>query len=128
MGRNRIKFVFYERDDNLSFCAILHVFALAFADSAFESEWINCPDDLSTFSVPSHLMAVQLHFHEHMQEIPLCRRAVRLDGQLVTSPTKALQYTTIHHQNVRLGEEAGFKDRFTFYNGRRGGGEGINGA
>jgi hypothetical protein len=54
------KFVFHERDDNLAICPILHVLALAFADDAFESEWINCPKDLCTFQIPSHLQSLPL--------------------------------------------------------------------
>jgi hypothetical protein len=53
-------FVFCERDDSLSFCAILIVFALAFADRAFDSEHLQCPEDLYRINVPTHLKA--LHF------------------------------------------------------------------
>ncbi|KAI9763720.1 MAG: hypothetical protein M1839_006318 [Geoglossum umbratile] len=120
------KFVFHERDDNLAFCPILHVLGLAFADDAFASEWINCPEDLQTFQVPSHLQSLPLQWKESMLEIPVFRRAVSEGGQVITSPTKALQYATIANQNLRLGKSTGFKDPFRFYCLRRGAANAIN--
>ncbi|KAI9854148.1 MAG: hypothetical protein M1813_001355 [Trichoglossum hirsutum] len=54
---SRPKFMFHERDDNLAFCPILYVLALAFADNAFASEWINCLEDLG------HLILVSENSH-----------------------------------------------------------------
>ena len=62
-----------------------------------------------------------------MQEVPLFRRAVSEGGRTVVSDEKAVQYTTIHHQNLRLGRSAGFPDATQFYCYRRGGGEAIDG-
>jgi hypothetical protein len=79
--------VFHERDDNLVFCPILYVLALAFADNAFASEWINCLEDLEAFQVPSHLQSLLLSWKESMLEVLVFRRAVSEGGQIVTSST-----------------------------------------
>ena len=50
-----------------------------------------------------------------MLEIPVFRRTASEGGQIITSPTKALQYATIASQNLRLGKSAGFRDSFRFY-------------
>jgi Protein of unknown function (DUF3435) len=118
--------MFHEWDDNLAFCPILHVLGLAFTDDAFASEWINCPEDLQTFRVPSHLQSLPLHWKESMLEIPVFRCAVSKGGQVITSPTKALQYATIANQNLRLGKSTGFKDPFRFYCLRKGAANAIN--
>ncbi|KAI9770756.1 MAG: hypothetical protein M1840_003006 [Geoglossum simile] len=89
-------------------------------------EWINCPEDLQTFQVPSHLQSLPLQWKESMLEIPVFRRAVSEGGQVITSPTKALQYATIANQNLRLGKSTGFKDPFRFYCLRRGAANAIN--
>jgi hypothetical protein len=43
LNQQRNKVVFCDRHDNLGFCAILKGFGLAFADDAFESDWIKWP-------------------------------------------------------------------------------------
>jgi hypothetical protein len=85
--------VFHERDDDLAFCPILHVLALAFAKDAFTS---NYPEDLQTFQVPSHLQSLLLRWKESMLEILVFQCAVSEEGQIITSPTKAFQYATIN--------------------------------
>lgn len=57
-------FVFHERDDNLAFCLILQVLALAFADGAFASEHIQTPADLDRIPVPSYLQCVPLEWKD----------------------------------------------------------------
>ena len=118
--------MFHERDDNLAFCPILHVLALAFADDAFESEWINCPEDLSTFQIPSHLQSLPLRWKDSKLETPIFRRAVFEGGRIITSPTKALQYGTIANHNLRLGKSMGYPDPFRLYCLRRGAANAIN--
>ncbi|KAF1814524.1 hypothetical protein P152DRAFT_447870 [Eremomyces bilateralis CBS 781.70] len=121
-----IKVVFCERDDNLAFCAILQVFGLAFADDAFDSDWIKQPKDLYTFSVPPHLQSVQLHWKESMQDIPIFRRSVFRGGQATISPNRSVQYMNLYYQNARLGKSAGFADPLGLYSYRRGAGEAID--
>ena len=118
--------VFHERDDNLAFCPILHVLALAFADHAFESQWIQQPEDLSTFEVPSYLQGIPLSWKPSMLEVPLLRRAVHTEDGIITSPTEALQYRGIARQTLRLGQSAGFREPFHLYNLRRGAGNAVN--
>ena len=61
-----------------------------------------------------------------MLEILVFRRTASEGGQIITSPTKALQYATIANQNLRLGKSAGFRDPFRFYCLRRGAANAIN--
>ncbi|KAF1810113.1 hypothetical protein P152DRAFT_140144 [Eremomyces bilateralis CBS 781.70] len=121
-----IKVVFCERDDNLAFCAIPQVLSLAFADNAFESDWIKRPKDLYTFSVPFHLQSVQLHWKESMQDIPIFRRSVARGGEVTISPDRSIQYMTLYYQNARLGKSAGLADTLGLYSYRRGAGESID--
>ncbi|KAF1815641.1 hypothetical protein P152DRAFT_192051 [Eremomyces bilateralis CBS 781.70] len=121
-----IKVVFCVRDDNLAFCTILQVLSLAFADNAFESDWIKRPKDLYTFSVPFHLQSVQLHWKESMQDIPIFRRSVARGGEVAISPDRSVQYMTPCYQNARLGKSAGIADTLGLYSYHRGAGESID--
>lgn len=118
---HRPKFTFHERDDNLAFCPILHVFALAFADQAFESEYLQRPQDLHSFRVNDDrgLLGIPLEWKSSMLEMPVFRKA--------TDSTEGWTYDEARAHVSRLGRAAGFKDPLQFYQGRRGAGEAIDG-
>ena len=122
----RPKFVFFERDDNLAFCAILHVLSLAFADGAFLSEWIRTPEDFQTFKVPSYLEAVPIEWKQDWLDKPILRRSWKTGQGWVTSPDLPLQADWLNHETLELGRHVGFKEPFRPYVGRRGAGEAIN--
>ncbi|EGP82385.1 uncharacterized protein MYCGRDRAFT_11476, partial [Zymoseptoria tritici IPO323] len=114
------KYVFHERDDNLAFCPILHVLALAFADKAFSSPWLQEPKDIYTFHVDGDrgLQGLPLEWKRDMLDMPVLRRS--------TDSRAALKYHEARDANVRLGKAVGYKDPFQFYQGRRGAGEALN--
>ena len=99
---------------------------MALADKAFKSTWIDKPEDLYIDRIPSHLQSIKLDWKSSMLEVPLFRRAVWKGGSVHISPYKSVQYTTIHHQNLRLGKSAGFSEPLGLYNYRRGAGEAID--
>ncbi len=50
-----------------------------------------------------------------------------IDGELQTSATQALPYSTYNDNTERLGEATGFEDKLTAYCIRRGTGNAIDG-
>jgi hypothetical protein len=120
--------VFHERDDNLAFCPILHVLALAFADGAFRSEFIRTPDDLYNFSVDAErgIRAVPIEWKPEVMELPLFRRAIRSANGYETS-SKAWTCADAMPHTKSLGRAVGFKHPLRLYAARRGAGEAIDG-
>ncbi|KAF1349750.1 hypothetical protein BDV97DRAFT_295949 [Delphinella strobiligena] len=119
-------YILYERDDNLAFCPILHVLALAFADRAFKSDWLSSPCDLDSIQVPEFLMSVPLEWKDEMKEIPLLRKSCRTSYGVECSPNAGLPYAIANMHTIRLGQSAGFKQSFNLYSLRRGAGEAID--
>jgi len=119
-------YILYERDDNLAFCPILHVLALAFADHAFKSDWLRSPCDIERINVPEFLMSVPLEWKDEMQAIPLLRNSCRSSYGTECSPNAGLPYVIANMHTVRLGKSAGFKENFNLYSLRRGAGEAID--
>ncbi|KAL9050990.1 MAG: hypothetical protein Q9162_006310, partial [Coniocarpon cinnabarinum] len=119
-------FVFYKRDDNLSFCPILYVLALAFADKAFCSEWLQSPDNVSKIEMPSCLESVPLEWKPEVATKPIVRAAVRGEYGWSTSDTAALGASNLLEWTRNLSKDAGFEQRITLYAFRRGAGNAVN--
>lgn len=120
-------FIFHERDDSLAFCPILHVLALAFADKAFLSEWLQSPNDISNIDIPPYLNSVPLEWKPEVAAKPILRAATRGEYGWTTSDSAGLGASYLLEQTERLAEDAGFEQRITLYACRRGAGNAVNG-
>ncbi|KAI9732135.1 MAG: hypothetical protein M1834_004231 [Cirrosporium novae-zelandiae] len=116
-------FVFYERDDCLVLCPIAHMLGLAFADNAFESDFIKCPEDIFKLEIPPSRRSIELKWKPEMFDIPVFR-GIGHDGSV--SKTRALTYNVFFHDLERIGDVAGFPMKVTPYCIRRAGGMALD--
>lgn len=120
-----VTFVFYEHDC-LIFCPILHFLSLAFADTAFDSECIQCVEDIYRHTIPEFKESTLLKWKESWLTRPVFRRARVAGSGLATSATKALPYNSFVSQTKALGQGAGFRADLNPYAFRRGAAQVVN--
>lgn len=110
----------YERDNPLSFCAILLVLSMAFADRAYESEHIRQPRDLYDLTIPDTCVSLPIWWKDQCLDQPVFRCTSRVHGKVMMSPTKAIPYSKIAKQVQHLGRAAGLRQNLTTYSFCRG--------
>ena len=104
-------------DDQLAFCPITHILALAFADDAIESgEEVLTPDFFWKLKVPHPLSVLRIRWKQEKQNIPLFPHIGR-DGR--TDFKKPMSYEMAHFSLQRLGRVAGFRYSIKSYCFRR---------
>ena len=107
------RFLLHERDDQLAFCPILPILALAFADNAFKV--IPKPEHLYKLTVPTEKGCVKLNWKEEWRARPIFRRVKNDD----ISPTLPYTYQLLSCHLRGLGMQAGFENVLNSYCFRR---------
>ena len=107
-------------DDQLAFCPITHILALAFADNAIESgEEVLTPDLFWKLKVPSPLPVLRIRWRQEKQNTPLFPH-IKRDGYTFSPDfKKPMCYEIAHSSLQRLGRTAGFRYPIKSYCFRR---------
>lgn len=107
-------------DDQLAFCPITHIVALAFADNAIESGGdVLTPDNFWKFKVPLHLSVFRIQWRKDKRNTPLFPH-VGHDGHTFSPDfKKPMSYEIAHSSLQRLGRTAGFRYPIKSYCFRR---------
>ncbi|KIN07402.1 hypothetical protein OIDMADRAFT_185985 [Oidiodendron maius Zn] len=111
----RLVVTYYQRTD-LAHCVIAWFLALAFLDDAFDGG-ITSPSDLFNRHNPGP-GETRIHFKRDKLQIPILRR-MRSRGSTELSPNLPWSCSGVTSESQRVVSEAGFEQRFTFYNVRR---------
>lgn len=99
--------------DNLVFCPILLLLALAFSDNAFES--IRSPQDLYKLEIPSERNCLEIRWKPEIQKTPIVRSIIRN----TVAEAQPLTYHSLHSYLGQLGRSVGFSMPVTAYCLRR---------
>ena len=67
-------YILYKRRDHPMFCPIMSPLALAFADSAFKKEGIQCLEDLYTLEIPHFKEMLGIQWKPALLETPIFRK------------------------------------------------------
>lgn len=104
-------------DDQLAFCPITHILALAFADNAIESEEeVLTPDFFWKLRVPYPLPVLRIRWKQEKQNTPLFQHIGR---DAPPDSKKPMSYESAHFSLQRLGKTAGFRHPIKSYCFRR---------
>jgi hypothetical protein len=95
---------------------IVWFLALAFLDDAFDGG-ITSPADLFSMHNPGP-SEKRIRFKMDKLRIPICRR-MRGSGSVELSPDLPWSCSSVTSESQRVVREAGFPQRYTFYNIRR---------
>lgn len=113
--KDKLVVTYYQRTD-LAHCVIAWFLALAFLDDAFDGG-ITSPSDLFNRHNPGP-GETRIHFKRDKLQIPILRR-MRSRGSTELSPNLPWSCSGVTSESQRVVSEAGFEQRFTFYNVRR---------
>ena len=111
---DRTIFLFHE-EDNLIFCSITHMLALAFADNVFEALSLKSAKDIFKLKIYWPFNSVQLMWKESILKMPIFHQAVQCDDGFQTSPRKALHYSIFDYYLEQLGCVTGFEEKLSGY-------------
>ena len=104
-------------DDQLAFCPITHILALAFVDGVIESDQeVLTPDLFWKVKVPHPLPVLRIRWKQETQNTPLFPHTGRDEH---TDFTKPMSYKMAHFSLQRLGRVAGFRYSIKSYCFRR---------
>ena len=115
-------YILYERRDHPMFCPIMSLLALAFADSAFKEEGIQCPEDLYTLEIPHFKETLGIQWKPELLETPIFRQQVKGD----ISDSVPWTYSDFNNRIKRLGLLSGYPQDLTSYVLRRGAANAID--
>lgn len=118
------KFGFHE-ETTLLHDPVLHMMALALADSAFKNH-VNDLKQVYGLVVPKDADRLRLVWKDEWQDRPVFRDVVSAHGTQV-SLEKALPYAKTRGHLIRLGRALGYAKKLEFYDIRRGSGKKLNG-
>lgn len=118
------KTYFFTQVDDLVFDAILLMIVLGLHDNAFESDAASF-EDIFKVKVKRPRRSLDFTWKKSMLKVPIFRHTETINGEVRTSPTKALRYQTYLYYLQRLGIQAGFMQLLTAYCIRRGVGESV---
>ncbi|KAB8254281.1 hypothetical protein BDV32DRAFT_143040 [Aspergillus pseudonomiae] len=105
-------FMYTERNDNLGLYIIQDILEFAFRDDTFASKYIKEPRDVWRYThVLNHQLGTPIHFKVEVQEIPVFRRVVKLDGSKDLSSlykyhkgaAANLRHLDKHSRNIIIG-------------------------
>jgi hypothetical protein len=106
---------FFTEVDDLIFCAITHLVALALADDAFEAPSLTTPERVFEHKVWGPVLCTPLHWKQEKLKTPIFRQhEPSADGCNPTTEA-ALSYSQFRQSLNRLGRAAGFKETLTSY-------------
>ena len=111
----RLVVTYYQRTD-LAYCVVVWFLGLAFLDDAFDGR-IACPADLFDMHNPGPGER-RIYFKRDKLQIPIFRR-MRSIGSTELSPNLPWSCSSVTSESQRVVRDAGFPQRYTFYNVRR---------
>ncbi len=115
----RISYMFWQRDDSLTFCLITMFLSLAFVDDAIDAKTgIHSSADLFSKKVSRDLNALRISWESDVEKKPVLL-ASQVSGCFQACSDRMLRFNSFSSNVRRLGLHAGFSNVVTSYCTRR---------
>ncbi|KAK3934110.1 hypothetical protein QBC46DRAFT_429032 [Diplogelasinospora grovesii] len=124
-GQSEPKQFAFREDDMLIYDPLIPIMALAFADQAFQNEFVG-PEDIYKLVVPANSDRLRIHWKDKWRKRPVFRDVEDSEHGLQVALDKALQYPKERRHLIRLGRSIGLAKALEWYDLRRGSGKKLN--